>query len=340
MSRRLEFTFRFPAMRQRLFVTLAIWLGLGASLLPQTGTDLWVNASAENCAPSNRRTISLSVRDKKGRFVDDLHAEDLTISENKASREILKLERKTNEPLSVVILIDTSASQERTLAGTKLTAQKFVESILRSGKDHASLVSFAWEATIEQDLTPDLMKLRAAIDRVKSVPVSGFLLGGVVLGPTPPNGSKVPPGGTAIWDAIWATVDGIQPAAGSRRVIVLLTDGEDTISKVKLRDAIEHAATNDLAIFSIGIGADRYAGLNRDSLKRLSEETGGRAFFPKKVADLDGIFSETAQALQSQYVLTYCATIPKPTVKRLKIQVEVKNPQLRKSNLQLSYPRL
>ncbi|MBC8030961.1 MAG: VWA domain-containing protein [Pyrinomonadaceae bacterium] len=272
------------------------------------------------------------MRDKQGRFVDTLHPEDLTISENKASREILKLERKTNEPLSVAILIDTSASQERTLAGTKLAAQKFVESILRSGKDRAALVSFTAEATIEQDLTNDLTSLRAAIDRVKFVPPS--VLGGVVLGPTPP-----PLGGTAIWDAIWATVDGIQAAAGSRRVIVLLTDGEDTMSKLKQRDAIEQAATNDVAIFSIGIADDKYVGLNRGSLKRLSEETGGRAFFPKKVADLDGIFSEVAQALQSQYVLSYCAANQKPTVKRPRIEVEVKNPQLRQSNLQLSYPR-
>ncbi len=325
-------------MCQRLFATFAIWFCLGASLLSGTGTNLSVNASAENCPPSNQRKISINVRDKGGRFVDDLHPEDLTILENKASREILKLERKTNEPLSVAILIDTSASQERTLAGTKLAAQKFVESILRSGKDHAALVSFTGEATIEQDLTNDLMRLRASIDRVKFVPPSGFLLGGVVLGPTPPSGGQGLPGATAIWDAIWATVDGIQPAAGSRRVIVLLTDGEDTNSKVKLRDAIEHAATNDVAIFSIGIAADRYDGLNRDSLKRLSEETGGRAFFPKKVPDLDGIFSETAQALQSHYVLSYCAANQKPEAKRLKIEVEVKNLQLRKAHLQLSYP--
>lgn len=321
-------------MRQRLYLTFAIWFLLGASLLTGTGTDLSVNAGPQNCAPSNQRTISLNVRHKEGRFVDGLRAEDLTISENKAAREILKLEPKTSEPLSVAIMIDTSASQERTLEGTKLAAQKFVESILRSGRDRAALVSFTGEATIEQDLTHDLTSLRTAIERVKFVPPSGFLTGGVVLGPTPP-----PAGATAVWDAIWATVDGIQPAAGSRRVIVLLTDGEDTISKVKLRDAIEKAASNDVAIFSIGIAAERDVGLNRDSLKRLSEETGGRAFFPKRIPDLEGIFSEISQALQLHYALSYCAADQKPAAKRVKIEVEVKNPQLRKANLQLSYPR-
>jgi hypothetical protein len=71
-------------------------------------------------------------------------------------------------------------------------------------------------------------------------------------------------------------VDGIQAAGDSRRVIVLLTDGEDTISKVKLRDAIEHAGTNNAAIFSIGIADSQYTDVNRDSLRKLSEETGGR----------------------------------------------------------------
>ena len=196
-------------------------------------------------------------------------------------------------------------------------------------------MSFAAEATIEQDLTGDLKTLRAAIDRVRIEP-SGFI-GGVILGPTPPKRGN--PGATAIWSAIWATVDGIQPAAGARRVIVLLTDGEDTASKLKLRDAIEHAAVNDVAIFSIGIATASYVALNRDDLKRLSQETGGRAFFPKKVADLDGIFSETARALQSQYVLSYCAANPKQTGNRPKLEVEAKSPRLRQSRVELSYPR-
>jgi len=292
--------------------------------------------NAQNCEPSSQRKISLSVVNKEGQSVYNLHPEDLTISENKASLEILKLELRTNEPLSVAILIDTSASQERVLAGTKLAAQKFVESILRSNKDRASLVSFTGQVTVEQELTNDLTRLRAAIDRIKFVPPPGYVRGGVVVGSTPPSRRQILLGATAIWDAIWATVERIKPGADSRRVIVLITDGEDTVSEMKLRDAIKQAATNDVAIFSLGIADSNY-GLNRDSLKRLSEETGGRAFFPKKVADLEAIFFETAQALQSQYVLSYCSAHQKTAAKPLKIEIEVKNPQLRGSNLQLLY---
>jgi Ca-activated chloride channel family protein len=325
------------AVLQRLLATFILCLSLFISMAG-IDAELGTSARAENCDPASQRKISLSVQDREGRFVDTLRPEDLTISVDKVSREILKLERQTNEPLSVAILIDTSASQERILAGTKLAAERFVESILRSNKNRAALVSFTGEATVEQDLTNDLTKLRAAIARVKVVPLRGSLLGGVVLGPTPPSRAQTLAGSTAIWDAIWATVDGIHPAAGSRLGIVLLTDGQDTVSKTKLREAIGHAAANDVAIFSIGIADNNFVNLNRDSLKKLSEETGGRAFFPKKIADLDAIFIETTQALQSQYVLSYCAANPKPAAKPLKIEVGIKNPQLRQSNLRLSYP--
>lgn len=323
-------------MYHRLPATFVICLFLLASI-SGTGTELSVIAGAGNCEPTSQRKISLSVQDKEGRSVDTLGPEDLTISENKVSREILKLERQTNEPLSVAILIDTSFSQERTLPRTKLAAQKFVELILRSNKDRAALVSFTGEAIVEQDLTNDLTKLRAAIGRVKFVPPRSSMLGDVVLGPTPPRAQTIA-GATAIWDAIWATIDGIQPVAGSRPVIVLLTDGEDTISKTKLRDAIAHAAINDVAVFSIGIADNSYGEVDRDGLKRLSEATGGRAFFPKKIADLDAIFVETMQALRSQYVLSYCAANQRPADKPLKIEIEIKNPELRQSNLRLSYP--
>ncbi len=301
-------------MSKPLFAAFVIWLFLLTSL-SGVGTEHEAGISAQNCDQSSQRKISLSVVNKEGGSVDNLRPEDLTISENKGFREILKLERRTNESLSVTILIDTSASQQRTLAGTKLAAQKFVESILRSSKDRAALVSFTGQ-----------------------VPPRGYLPGGLVIGPTPPSRAQILLGATAIWDAIWATVDRIQAAGDSRRVIVLLTDGEDTISKIKLRDAIEHAGTNNVAIFSIGIADGQYTEVNRDSLKKLSEETGGRSFFPKRVAELDGIFLQTAQAFQSQYLLSYCAANQKPAIKPLKIEIEVKNPQLRQSNLRLSYP--
>lgn len=323
-------------MNRLLLLTLVSWLFLIGFLLGETGGCFSATAERENCAAANQREITLSVQDPEGRFADTLRPEDLSFSENKAVREILKLARQTDEPLSLAILIDTSASQERVLAATRLAAQMFIETVLRSNKDRAAIVSFTGGTTVEQDLTNDLARLRAAIDRVKFVPPPGYLRGGVVLGP--PSRTQMLIGATAIWDAIGATVHGIKPAVQSRRTIVLLTDGEDTASRMKLREAIEHAATHGVAVYAIGIGDNNYNGVNRGNLKRLAEGTGGRAFFPRKPADIESILSETAQALKSQYLLSYCAANQQAGGKPHMIEIEIKNPQMRQSKLQISYP--
>ena len=295
------------------------------------------NSAAQTCEPSKQKTITLSVTTKQGASVDNLRPEDLTVSENKKPFEILKLEQRKDQPVSVAMLIDISRSQERTLPATRVAAQVFLKSILRSAKDRSMIVSFGGDATIEQDLTNDLTRLLAAIDRVKFVPPPGYVAGGVVIGPVPKLPAKFP-GSTALWDAIWTTVDGFHDD-GSRRLIVIFTDGEDTNSRREMRDAIAHAADSDVAVFSIGINDEEYQTLNRDTLQKLSVETGGRAFFPKKVAELEGIFLQTTRDLESQYALTYCAASPKPNGKPVKIRIDLKNPALLQSNLQLSYPR-
>jgi len=282
----------------------------------------------------------MSVIRKEGEPVDTLRPEDLAIFENKASGEILKLERGMNETLSVAILIDTSASQQGSLGGTKLAAQKFAGSILQNGKNHVALISFSGAATVEQELTNDLAKLRAAIDRIKFIAPTGYVGAAVVIGGLPPIPVRMPAGGaTAIWDTIKFTTDGIlQSLDGSRGVILLLSDGEDTNSKTKMRDVIVHAAAQDIAIFSVGIGDDNNYGLNREKLNKVSEETGGRAFFPKKVKELDVTLREIEQQLRSPYFLTYCTLDQRTIGSLLKIKIGIRNPQLRHSKLRLLYP--
>jgi len=318
-------------MSQRLFGTFLTCLLLAS--FSGIATEPEVIAVAQNCEQSPQRKISLSAVDKEGKAVADLHPADLTISENKVSREILKLELVTDEPLSVAILIDTSGSQQGSLSGTKLAAQRFAESILQSGKNRVGLISFSEAAKVEEGLTNDLTKLRASIERVKFVAHTGA----VVIRGLPNVRLNVPLGETAIWDTIKTTTDGIlQSQDSGRRVILLLSDGEDTNSKTKMRDAIQHAAARDIAIFSVGIGEDQR--LSRDKLNKLAEETGGRSFFPKRVKDLDGMLREIEQYLRSHYLLTYCTLSQKADKSLLKIQIEISNSQLRQSNLQLLYP--
>jgi len=121
-----------------------------------------------SCETSNRRTISLRVENATGATIDNLRAEDLVLFEDKTSREILQLESKPKEPLSVAILIDTSVSQERSLPETRLAAQKFVELVMLTTDDQAAVVSFTGELKVEQSLTNDLAGLKSAISRVET----------------------------------------------------------------------------------------------------------------------------------------------------------------------------
>lgn len=290
------------------------------------------NVFAQNCAI--QRTVSVSSLTKEGLPVDNLRAEDLLLTVNKKEQEILKLQSRSNEPLSIAILIDTSASQEASLVGTKLAAREFVDRVLRTDVDRVAVLSFTSDATIEQDFTNDKAKLRSGIDRIRFVPPPGYQRGGLVIGRPSPLTLKLA-GATAIWDSVWTTVDAFK--GNARRAIVILSDGEDTNSQKKMREAIEHAATAGVSIFSIGV-AGTYA-FDHDSLSKLSEDTGGLAFFPKRVSELDNIFRQVTASLQSQYSLTYCAAAPASAHKALKLQMAVKNPSLQQSKLQLSYPR-
>jgi VWFA-related protein len=291
------------------------------------------NPTPQTCGTVNQREVALNATTREGGIVDSLRAEDLVVFHDGHAARILKLERNTN-PVAVAILIDTSASQQRTLNGTKLAATKFVESVLSSSKDRAALVSFAETATIEQDLTSNLGLVQSALARARFI---NPFLNGVISGP--PSNKQPMPGSTAIWDAIWATVEDITAASGERRLVILLTDGQDTSSRMNLRETIEHAAANQVTVFPIGIADNQdYGSVDEGALKKLAEGTGGRAFFPRKISDLDGIFSQITKAIESDYSLTYCAATASSN-KPKKVALHLANRQLQQSKLQLAFPQ-
>jgi VWFA-related protein len=291
-----------------------------------------------SCEPSNRRTIALRVENKAGATIDNLRSEDLVLFEDKTSREILQLESKPREPLSIAILIDNSVSQEHSLPQIRLAAQKFVELVMPATYDQAAVVSFTGEPKIEQSLTNDPGRLGSAISRVEFVPPKGYRGGGIVVGPNPPISSsgQFIAGTTAIWDTVSAISIGMLKAAGnSRRVVVLLTDGEDTASHKKLSEAIADAVRNDIAVFAIGIGGTDFGGVNHDPLNKLSDETGGRAFFPKKERELPELFAQIEQELHYPYLLTYCTAGSRTNASQLsRIKVQLERPA---SDLRLLY---
>ncbi len=290
---------------------------------------------------TNLTNIFFTAADKNKRFISDLKAEDIRIFEDGQAQDIFTFQQNIDLPLSLAILIDTSASEERTLPDEKEAARAFLENIMRPQRDEAAVVSFTGETTLEQGFTGSVDRLRRAIDHVEFVPPSGYIGGGVVVNGTPPisGTNQSLAGSTAIWDAVWATSEElmVQSAEHTRRAIILLTDGVDTSSRMKMHDAIDRAQKSDALIYAIGIG-DRYSfNVNEGDLRKIAEKTGGRAYFPKHERDLRDAFTQIQRDLREQYLVAYSPTNKTRDGSYRKIEIQVINPALKQQDLKLNY---
>ncbi|HNU06474.1 MAG TPA: VWA domain-containing protein [Pyrinomonadaceae bacterium] len=289
--------------------------------------------------------VLFTAQDRNRRLLTDLKKEDVKLFEDGQAQDTVEFSRQVDLPLSLAILIDTSASQERTLPEEKAAAKSFVESVVRPVKDEVAIISFTGEATLEQGMTSNVQRLQRAIDRVEFVPPSGYIGGGVVTGGrvpgTPPisGGNQQIQGSTAIWDAIWVTSDEVLGPAPerTRRAIILLTDGYNTFGKKKLDDAVQSALKSEAVIYSIGIGDNFYSGVDEGVLKKLSERTGGRAFFPRDETELRRAFQQIQIEMRSQYLISYEPTNQKRDGSYRKIEIQLVNPELSKQKTTVTH---
>ena len=290
---------------------------------------------------TNLTSIFFTAADSNKRFINNLKKEDVRVLEDGQSQEIFTFQQNLDLPLSIAILIDTSRSEERTLPDEKAAARSFIEAVMHPERDEAAIVSFTGDVTLEQGFTGNLDRLRRAIDRVEFVPPSGYIGGGVVVGGTPPisDQNQMLAGSTAIWDAVWASSNELLAisADNARRAIILLTDGEDTISQVKMHEAIERAQKADALIYAIGIGDSYQGGVDAGSLRKITEQTGGRAFFPKSESELRSAFVQIQRDLREQYLVAYSPSNKARDGSYRRIQIEVIDPELRKQKLKLNY---
>ncbi|PYS46000.1 MAG: hypothetical protein DMF68_20545 [Acidobacteria bacterium] len=277
--------------------------------------------------------ILLTAIDKDKRFITTLRKEDVRVTEDNAPQEISIFERETDLPLTLAILIDTSRSEERPLPDEKIAARTFVDSVLRPERDKAAIISFTGEAVLQESLTSDFGKLRAAINRViVEIPGDDPRCENVTL-------EREPRCWTGIWDAVWVTVNEVlsQTPETARRAIILLTDGDDTSSITKRQEAIDFAVKNNVVIYSIGIGDPEEYKIDSKALRNISEKTGGRVFFPQNKAELDAAFAEIQAELRSQYLIAYTPSNHKRDGTFRQVKVEITNPDLRKQKLRLLY---
>ncbi len=284
--------------------------------------------------------LLFTAQDKNRRLLTTLKKEDIRILEDGQPQEIFTFQRQVDLPLSLAVLIDVSGSQERTLPEERMAAKSFVQNVVRPEMDEVCIISFTGEATLEQGLTSNIARLGRAIDRVQFVPPSGYVGGGVIAGTPPISGrNSAIAGSTAIWDAIWVTSEEVlgESPQKTRRAIILLSDGVNTFGDKKLDDAVQAALKADAVIYSIGIGDNFYGGIDEGNLRKVSERTGGRAFFPRDESELRNAFTQIQVEMRSQYLIAYEPSNPKKDGSYRKVEVQLTNNDLTKEKVKVTH---
>src|SRR5712692_5880200 len=256
--------------------------------------------------------LFFNVKDKKGALIANLTRDDFQILEDGKPQTIKYFTAESDLPLTLGILIDSSGSQQRVLDMEKEVGGSFLESTLRA-KDEAFVISFDVDINLLQDFTSSVSRLKHALNEAK-INTGGV---GCSAGPIGPQGpipcSSTGPRGTALYDAVYlASHDEFAHEVG-RKAMILLTDGEDQGSRLKIKDAIEAAQKAD-AICYVLLIADRgfygFGGYHGDAeMKKLTQETGGRVIeVGNKIEKLRQAFDQISQELRSQYNAGYVPT--------------------------------
>jgi VWFA-related protein len=275
-------------------------------------------------------TTLFTAVDKDRRFVTTLNKEDLRIKENGVEQQITLFERETDRPLSIGFLVDRSMSQERTLPNEKRAAKKFVDAVVRPNKDAVVVLSFHGRPHIEAPASTNLDEIKAAINKIDiQFPADGCT-------PDIPVWEDARCY-TSIWDSVAFTAQDLlsRSGKGTRRVIILLTDGDDTSSQLDRDDAVKAAISNDVVIYGIGVGDPELYKIERGSLAKLAEKTGGRAYFPVGDEELNQAFVQIEEEMRSQYVVAYTPINRKRDGSYRKLKLEVVNAELRERKLKL-----
>ena len=258
--------------------------------------------------------LFFNVKDKHGALIPNMPKEEFEIFEDGKPQTIKYFKAESDLPLTLGILIDSSGSQMRVLDMEKEVGASFLENIIRS-KDEAFVISFDTDITLLQDFTNSVSRLRHALNEAK-INTGGVSCSGGPIGPQGPIPcSSTGPRGTALYDAVYlASHDEFGHEVG-RKAMVLLTDGQDEGSRLKIKDAIEAAQKADAICYVLliadrgfyGFGGMGYSG--DSEMKKLTQETGGRVIdVGNKPDKLRKAFDDISAELRSQYNIGYTPT--------------------------------
>ena len=265
-------------------------------------------------ARSNLVQLFYNVKDKKGGLIPNLPKESFDVFEDGKPQAIKYFTADSNLPLTLGIMIDSSASQENVLNMEQQVGGAFLSEIVRD-KDLAFVMDFNIRVSLLQDFTSNIRKLKAALNSVRIDSGGQARLPGIPGqggGPVPTMGQ---PKGTLLYDAVYLASHDEMAQQVDRKAMILLTDGEDQGSQYKIRDAIEAAQKADTIVYVL-LCADRGFYWNAGSLyggdsemKKLTAETGGRVIeVGNKTDKLKAAFDQISQELRSQYNIGYVPT--------------------------------
>jgi VWFA-related protein len=263
----------------------------------------------------NLVNLFATVRDKHKAIVTGLKMDDFQVLEDGQPQQITNFSVESNLPITLGLLIDTSGSEYFMLSAEKEAASRFLGRVMRKG-DLAMVISFDVDVDLLADFTDDRSRLDRAINRAQiNAPGSSAI---IAQGPLPTSGH----GGTNFYDAVYLAAHDKLAEETGRKAVVVLSDCEDTGSKLRLQDAIESAQRTDSVVHILLVAAD---GGDQNVARKLSEETGGRMIVVRSEKNLEQAFDQISEELRSQYTIGYVPTNKARNGAYRKIKVEMKN---------------
>jgi Ca-activated chloride channel homolog len=298
--------FRWPIVAVTVVVGSAQALA-GRSQPPQT-------AQGPFRAGIDLVSLNVTVTDTGARYVTDLTADDFSVFEDGVKQDVTFFTR-TNLPIALALLMDTSASMETRLPTAREAAIGFAKRL--RPQDLAEIINFDSRVIVLQSFTNSALELEQAISRTSAG------------------------GSTSLFNAVYIALKDLKKVVAKnvdeirRQAIVVLSDGEDTSSLLPFEEVLDSAKRSETAIYSIGLRAADGPGAATKGfkeaefvLRQFSQETGGRAFFPNQVADLANVYGQISDELSSQYTVGYTSRNPKRDGSWRRVVVRVARPSV------------
>ncbi len=296
-----------------LFCTSVFLLGL-----PRAWDTVAWSAPAQAQSPASKKSddyrilrdvnlvvLHATVLDPRGRFVSDLKQENFRVFEDSVEQKLAVFKRE-DIPVSMGLVVDNSGSMRDKREKVNAAALTFVKT--SNPSDEAFVVNFNddYYLDLDKDFTSDINELKEALERINAR------------------------GSTALYDAVIGSLDHLKKGSRDKKVLLVVTDGEDNASRKSLELTIQEAHQSDAVIFAVGLlsqESKRAAKRARRALTALAEATGGLAFFPEGLQDVEAICTQIAHDIRNQYTLAYYPTNPRKDGTFRSVQVTVVPPR-------------